>query len=95
MLRMEDFLGGSSTIPLSSNVPSTRSPGRGEGGLLSALSSYLMTPYASSTDPIVPEATDAEIDNTLCTVDCIAACRIEDLYAQIPYVHFQLMPDGG
>lgn len=80
MLKMEDFI---SMIPLHSNVPTPRPAGRGDGGLLSALSSYLLTPYSSSTEAI-PEATDAEIENTLCTIDCISACRLEELYAQIP-----------
>jgi brefeldin A-resistance guanine nucleotide exchange factor 1 len=50
MLQMEDFLGGVSMIPLrgSSSQP-TRPPPRSDG-LLSTLSSYLMTPYNSSQD---------------------------------------------
>lgn len=83
MLQMEGFLGGGTMIPLQSNRPTPRPAARGDGGLLSALSSYLMTPYGSSSDTLVPEATDSEVENTLCTIDCIAACRLDELYGQI------------
>jgi brefeldin A-resistance guanine nucleotide exchange factor 1 len=82
MLQMEDFLGGVSMIPLRGNQPS-RSPARSDGGLLSALSSYLMTPYGSSTEMQVSDATDADVENTLCTIDCITSCRLDELYGQI------------
>lgn len=82
MLQMEDFLGGVSMIPLRGSQPARPAP-RQESGLLSALSSYLMTPYGSSTDTLVPDATDADVENTLSTIDCIAACRLDELYAQI------------
>ncbi len=81
MLQMEDFLGGVSAIPLRRSQP-PRAAHRSDG-LLSALSSYLMTPYSSSTDDIVPEATDTDVENTLCTIDCITACRLDELYKQI------------
>ncbi|KAI9446656.1 Sec7-like domain is implicated in guanine nucleotide exchange function [Lactarius indigo] len=83
MLQMEDFLGGVSMIPLrgSSSQP-TRSAPRSDG-LLSTLSSYLMTPYSSAEDNPVPSASDADIENTLCALDCISTCRLEELYAQI------------
>lgn len=55
MLQMEDFLGGVSMIPLRGGQPH-RSSARGDGGLLSALSSYLMTPYGSSAETLVPDA---------------------------------------
>jgi golgi-specific brefeldin A-resistance guanine nucleotide exchange factor 1 len=78
MLQMEDFLGGVSMIPLQANQPQPAA--RSEGGLLSALSSYLMTPYA---DASVPDATDADVENTLCAIDCITSCRLDELYRQI------------
>lgn len=81
MLQMEDFLGGTTAIPLRRSQPA-RAPPRSDG-LLSALSSYLMTPYSASVDAIVPDATDADVESTLCTVDCITACRFDELYAQI------------
>jgi len=85
MLQMEDFLGGVSMIPLrgSSSQP-TRSSARSDG-LLSTLSSYLMTPYSSSHDNLVPSASDTDIESTLCALDCITTCRLEELYAQIMY----------
>ncbi|OJT08688.1 hypothetical protein TRAPUB_414 [Trametes pubescens] len=88
MLQMEDFLGGSSTIPLRRSQPSRVQPR--SDGLLSALSSYLMTPYASSSDALVPDATDADVENTLCTIDCISTCRLDELYSQI----MQLEPEA-
>ncbi|EJF65717.1 Sec7-domain-containing protein [Dichomitus squalens LYAD-421 SS1] len=88
MLQMEDFLSGSSVIPLRRSQPARAVPR--SDGLLSALSSYLMTPYASSTDALVPDATDADIENTLCTIDCISTCRLDELYSQI----MQLEPEA-
>ncbi|KAF8636714.1 hypothetical protein AX17_003517 [Amanita inopinata Kibby_2008] len=82
MLQMEDFLGGVSMIPLRGNQQQ-RSPPRSDGGLLSTLSSYLMTPYGSNNENLVPEATDTDIENTLCTIDCITSCRLDELYSQI------------
>jgi brefeldin A-resistance guanine nucleotide exchange factor 1 len=79
---MEDFLGGVSMIPLRGSQP-PRPAARSDGGLLSALSSYLMTPYSSSADTQVPDATDADVENTLCTIDCINSCRLDELYGQI------------
>ncbi|KAK1146081.1 GDP/GTP exchange factor for ARF [Aspergillus melleus] len=54
--------------------------GRGtETGLLSAFTSYLSS-YAAD-DP--PEPSDEELDNTLCTVDCVTACSINDILTNI------------
>lgn len=77
---MEDFLGGVCAIPLKGSNPSPRQTNRGDGGLLSALSSYLMAPYSEVS---IPEATESEIETTLCTIDCIAACRLDELYGRI------------
>lgn len=85
MLQMEDFLGGVSMIPLRGSQPA-RQQQRNDGGLLSALSSYLMTPYGPS-DHQVPDATDSDIENTLCTIDCITSCRLDELYSQIMCVY--------
>ena len=52
MLQMEDFLGGVSMIPLRGSQPPRVAP-RSDGGLLSALSSYLMTPYGGSSDQLL------------------------------------------
>ena len=83
MLQMEDFLGGVSMIPLQGGQPSPHPAPRGDGGLLSALSSYLLTPYGSSSEPSMPEATSAQVESTLCTIDCITACKLDELYSQI------------
>lgn len=83
MLQMEDFLGGVTIIPLRGSQP-LKSHVRNDGGLLSALSSYLMTPYNS--DMAVPDATEADVENTLSTIDCITSCRLDELYSQIMYV---------
>lgn len=83
LLRLEDFLSGSSVIPLHSASPDNRPPGRSDGGLLSALSSYLMTPYSNAD--VIPEATEAEAESTMCTVDCLSACKLDELYSQISY----------
>ncbi|KAJ7168148.1 hypothetical protein C8R43DRAFT_983232 [Mycena crocata] len=82
MLQMEDFLGGVSMIPLKGGHPPRAAP-RSDGGLLSALSSYLMTPYGGSSDALVPDATDSDVENTLCAIDCITSCRLDELYSQI------------
>ncbi|KZV62609.1 Sec7-like domain is implicated in guanine nucleotide exchange function [Peniophora sp. CONT] len=83
MLQMEDFLGGVSMIPLrGSNNQPRRAPAR-QDGLLSTLTSYLMTPYSAQDAPL-PHATEADIESTLCALDCINTCRLEDLYAQLP-----------
>ena len=83
MLQMEDFLGGVYMIPLrgSSSQPARAAPR--SDGLLSTLSSYLLTPYSLSQEPHVPDATEADIENTLCSIDCIKTCRLDELYAQI------------
>lgn len=82
MLQMEDFLGGVSMIPLRGAQPPKPPPRNEGGGLLSALSSYLMNPYTASAES-VPEATEADVESTLSTIDCIATCRLDELYAQI------------
>lgn len=81
MLQMEDVLGGVSHIPMAANKPQQAAP-RLDGGLLSALSSYLLTPYGASTDSLI-EATPEEIEKTMCAVDCIGACQLEALYSQL------------
>jgi brefeldin A-resistance guanine nucleotide exchange factor 1 len=79
MLQMEDFLSGASVIPLRGNAPSQPQPR--SDGLLSALSSYLMTPYSSTEQ--VPEATNSDVESTLCTIDCITSCRLEALFSAV------------
>lgn len=91
---MEDFLGGVSMIPLRGNQPQRPTARNEGGGLLSALSSYLMTPYSPSSEAL-PDATDSDVENTLCTIDCITSCRLDELYSQIMYVRcFVLRPSA-
>lgn len=64
--------------PISLQPPSQvvdRDRQQNETGLLSAFTSYLSS-YAAD-DP--PEPSDEELDNTLCTVDCVKACSINEI----------------
>lgn len=83
MLQMEDFLAGTTTIPMKVTAPSPTTERRPEGGLLSTLSSYLLSPYGQSTDGLVVETTDEEVENTLVAVDCLSSCKLEELYGEI------------
>ncbi|CAZ85055.1 unnamed protein product [Tuber melanosporum] len=69
-----------SSIPLQTpSVVIERSQTSKEAGLFSALSSYLSS-YASDEPP---EPSDEELDSTLCTVDCINACYLGDIFVNI------------
>lgn len=84
LLAMEDFLSGESVIPLKPKAaPAPREDRRNDGGLLSTLSSYLLAPYGNGGDLAGNDFTDDDIETTLSAVDCIASCKIEELYAQI------------
>lgn len=48
-------------------------------GLFSAFASYI-TSYAAD-DP--PEPSDEELESTLCTVDCVNACFMGDVFANV------------
>jgi brefeldin A-resistance guanine nucleotide exchange factor 1 len=88
LLAMEDFLSGESVIPLKpKSAPAPRDDRRGDGGLLSTLSSYLLSPYGAS-DLAGNDYTDDDVETTLSAVDCIASCQIEQLYSQILCVPF-------
>jgi brefeldin A-resistance guanine nucleotide exchange factor 1 len=50
-----------------------------DSGILSAFTSYLSS-YAAD-DP--PEPSDEELDNTLCTVDCVTACSIPEILSNL------------
>lgn len=65
-----------SPIPLQSPSQVVDRDGRSnDSGLLSAFTSYLSS-YAAD-DP--PEPSDEELDNTLCTVDCVSACSVPEI----------------
>lgn len=53
-----------------------------ETGLFSAFTSYISS-YAAD-DP--PEPSDEELESTLCTVDCVNACYMGDVFANVVYV---------
>lgn len=60
-----------------------RGPKPGDAGLFSAFTSYISS-YAAD-DP--PEPSDEELESTLCTVDCVNACFMGDVFANIVWVH--------
>lgn len=91
LLQMEDFLAvaGTTTIPMKSVSPNPVTERRQEGGgLLSTLSSYLLSPYGSSTDALGVEiqSSEEDVENTLVAVDCLSSCKLEELYAEILWV---------
>ena len=43
-----------------------------------------MTPYES--EPVVPDVTERDTESTMSAIDCIAACRLDELYLQIACV---------
>lgn len=81
-----DFLSGESTIPHKSlNAPSGREERKTEAGLLSTLSSYLLSPYTTSSD-VLTVPNEEDIENTLSAIDCVSSCRLDELYAQVQWV---------
>ncbi|KAF8606445.1 Sec7-domain-containing protein [Ceratobasidium sp. AG-I] len=83
MLQMEDFLGGVSMIPLQGGPVVTPIQQRSDTGLLSALSSYLLTPYGASVENVMSQSTEEDIENTLSAIDCVTSCKLDELYGQI------------
>ncbi|CCO30694.1 Pattern formation protein EMB30 AltName: Full=Protein EMBRYO DEFECTIVE 30 [Rhizoctonia solani AG-1 IB] len=83
MLQMEDFLGGVSMIPLQGGPALTPAQNRSDAGLLSALSSYLLTPYGSGSENVMSQPTDEDIENTMSAIDCVTSCQLDELYGQI------------
>jgi brefeldin A-resistance guanine nucleotide exchange factor 1 len=68
------------SIPLQS--PSQvidRGAKQNESGFFSAFTSYISS-YAAD-DP--PEPSDEELESTLCTVDCVNACHVGDVFANV------------
>jgi len=56
---------------------------QGGSGLFSTISSYLLSPYSNEKEAATPEVSEEEIESSLCTADCVASCKIEELFAQI------------
>lgn len=83
MLQVEDFLSGTASIPLKPKSPKpTKQTARRDGSLLSTLSSYLLSPY-SSDETYYRDPTEEEVESTMCAVDCVAACKLEELFTDI------------
>ncbi|CAO3585256.1 unnamed protein product [Absidia cylindrospora] len=83
MLQVEDFLSGTTSIPLKpKNITTSRQQQRRDGSLLSTLSSYLLSPY-SNDETYRADPTEEEVESTMCAVDCVAACRLEELFNDI------------
>jgi brefeldin A-resistance guanine nucleotide exchange factor 1 len=84
MREMEDFLAGTTTIPMKVASPAPVVERRPEGGgLLSTLSSYLLSPYGGGGEDVVGECSEEDVENTLVAVDCLNSCKLEELYAEI------------
>ncbi|KZT56706.1 Sec7-domain-containing protein [Calocera cornea HHB12733] len=84
MLEIEDFLSGDYVIPLKGSSPPAEEEHRSnEGGLLSTLSSYLLTPYGSSSETMTSQPTQEDVENTMSAVDTLETCNMEKVYASI------------
>lgn len=85
---MAEFLAGTPAIPLKVRVKAAvqEEKRRNDGGLLSTLSSYLLSPYANGAEGIGRDITDDDVEHTLSTIDCIASCRVDSLYRAIMWV---------
>ncbi|CEP08581.1 hypothetical protein [Parasitella parasitica] len=87
MLQVEDFLSGTTSIPLKPKSPKpVKQVNRRDGSLLSTLSSYLLSPY-SSDESYCRDPTEEEVESTMCAVDCVAACKLEELFRDIDTLH--------
>ncbi|KAI9276386.1 hypothetical protein BY458DRAFT_532750 [Sporodiniella umbellata] len=83
MLIVEDFVSGTTDIPLKPKVPKTTTQQtRRDGSLLSTLSSYLLSPY-SSDETYSRDPTEEEVEMTMCAVDCVSACKLQELFIDI------------
>ncbi|KAF9437726.1 GDP/GTP exchange factor for ARF [Entomortierella beljakovae] len=83
MLEVEDFLAGTTMIPLKAPVvPEVKDKVRQDSSLLSTLSSYLLS-SSYSYETAREEPTAEEVESTRCTADCVAACRLEELFTDI------------
>ncbi|KAF7725729.1 GDP/GTP exchange factor for ARF [Apophysomyces ossiformis] len=83
MLQVEDFVSGTTSIPLKPKNPTpSRQQNRRDGSILSTLSAYLLSPYTND-ETYRPDPTEEEVESTMCAVDCVVACRLEELFADI------------
>ncbi|KAL9104134.1 MAG: hypothetical protein Q9163_000881 [Psora crenata] len=77
--RSQDLLG---MLPIPLQTPShivDREQRNADAGLLSSFTSYLSS-YAAD-DP--PEPSEEEVESSLCTVDCLASCPMETIFAKV------------
>ena len=51
------------------------------GGLFSTLSSYFLSPYPAASEPM--HVSDADLESTLCALDCLASCKIHQMHSHI------------
>ncbi|RCH92835.1 GDP/GTP exchange factor for ARF, partial [Rhizopus stolonifer] len=83
MLRVEDFLSRTRDIPLKPKISKlSKQTARRDGSLLSTLSSYLLSPY-SSDEAYSRDPTEEEVEMTMCAVDCVTACKLQELFADV------------
>ncbi|WFD00040.1 GDP/GTP exchange factor for ARF [Malassezia yamatoensis] len=71
-------------MPNSKYASMASNAGGGGGGLFSTLSSYFLSPYADSPEPM--EVGEAQIESSLCSLDCLASCKIAELHSQLKKV---------
>lgn len=83
ILLLPDFVNISNIALRAPKSPSHASERRPDAGLLSTLSSYLLSPYVGPQDGIGRDITDDDVESTLCAVDCLASCHISELYNTI------------
>ncbi|CDS10527.1 hypothetical protein LRAMOSA03202 [Lichtheimia ramosa] len=83
MLQVEDFLSGTTSIPLKPKTPvPAKQQNRRDGSLLSTLSSYLLSPYAND-EGYRADPSEEEVESTMCAVDCVTACKLEELFGDM------------
>lgn len=56
-------------------------PSQAPAGLFSTLSSYFLSPYGSAAEPM--DVSEADVESTLCTLDCLASCQLDDMHEKI------------
>ncbi|KNZ64264.1 hypothetical protein VP01_104g12 [Puccinia sorghi] len=83
LLLLPDFA-NVGTIPIRPpNSPAQPPERRADTGLLSTLSSYLLSPYVGPSDGIGREITNDDVESTLCAIDCLASCHFAEVYSGI------------
>ncbi|PLW24347.1 hypothetical protein PCANC_00944 [Puccinia coronata f. sp. avenae] len=83
LLLLPDFA-NVGTIPIRPPKSPAHPPERrADTGLLSTLSSYLLSPYVGPSDGIGREITNDDVESTLCAIDCLASCHFAEVYSGI------------